>query len=51
MRHVVTGGLCVLDRTMRCATMAELIEMLFGGVDSGWHKEPCIRWGPQIPQG
>jgi len=33
--------------------MAELIEIPFGWISrySGGPKEPCIKWGPELPKG
>ena len=36
---------------MSCAKTAEPIELPFGGVGSGWPKEPRVWWGPAYPGG
>jgi len=36
--------------TVSFAKMDDLIKILFGGEHSCGPKEPCIRWGVQIPQ-
>jgi len=49
-RSVVCVFVCLLDTAVSPAKTDEPIEMPFGTVDSGWHKEPCIRCGPESPQ-
>jgi len=42
---VVCVSVCLSVTFVYLAKTAEPIEKTFGGADSGWPQEPCIRWG------
>ena len=44
-------SVCLLDMSLSCAKMAESIEMLYRGVDSGGSRQPCISEGPDLRAG
>ena len=41
-------SVCLLVMTVSTAKTAEPVEMP-SGTGILWHKEPCIRWGPDLP--
>ena len=44
-------SVCLLVTIVSCAKTDEPIELTFGGVGSGWPKEPRVSWGPAYPGG